>query len=231
MLKKFWILLPMKFNYQELSTVSEGGMRLYVSPSGQYYPSITTILGKTTPPDKQESLDRWRAALGSKADEITKHAANKGTNVHLLAERFLNGENLNISEFSAEDVSAFNGLKLKLKNITEVWAQEVPLYSDKLQIAGRCDCIGVIHGNASIIDFKTSRKTKSSSQILDYKLQLTAYSVMHNEMFGTDIKHGVILMTSGLGFPQEFKVNLCEYIEPLKDRINKFYDSLIKAKS
>jgi hypothetical protein len=49
---------------------------------------------------------------------------------------------------------------------------------------------------------------------------------MHNEMFGTDIVDGVILMTAAGGFPQEFHVDLLDYVEPLVARIDEFYAKL-----
>jgi hypothetical protein len=52
---------------------------------------------------------------------------------------------------------------------------------------------------------------------------------MHNELFGTEITDGVILMTSAGGFPQEFFVDLTKYVEPLVKRIDEFYQKLGKG--
>jgi ATP-dependent exoDNAse (exonuclease V) beta subunit len=215
------------FNYPTLQTVPFNGYRFYETPGGKFYPSITTILGQTMAEDKVQALKNWQKALGALADKKTKDAADHGTAVHLLIERFLRNEDLIQGDnFSNQNMSAFNALKLKLKNIDEVWGQEVALYSDILELAGRCDCVGVYKGVPSIIDFKTSGKIKNSERVEDYRLQLTAYALMHNELFGTDIEQGIILMTSEGGFPQEFKVNLLEYVEPLVERIQLFYERL-----
>jgi ATP-dependent exoDNAse (exonuclease V) beta subunit len=218
----------MKFNYQELSASSVDGMRLYATPDRNYYPSITTVLGKTQPPEKAAALEGWRNAIGhEEAQRQTEAAASNGTGVHLLIERYLKKEELvQGDEFTEKMMQGFNSLKLKLNKITEVWGQEVPLFSNLLRVAGRCDCIGVYKGKPCIIDFKTSRRIKNKDEIEDYYLQLTAYSIMHNEMFGTDIVDGVVLMTSGEGFPQEFCVNLLEYVDPLVKRVDKFYEQL-----
>ena len=218
----------MKFSYPDLNAIPHAGLRFYETPKGKYYPSITTVLSKTTPKEKLESLQNWRDSVGhEEADKISKLATDRGTAVHLLAERYLKKEDLlQENDFSEEEVKMFNGLKLKLNKISEVWGQEVALYSDLLEVAGRCDAIGVYNGVPSIIDFKTSSKIKSDSDIYDYKLQLCAYAVMHNEMFGTDINQGVVLMTSAGGFPQEFIVKLTDYVEALAVRTEEFYEQI-----
>jgi genome maintenance exonuclease 1 len=211
------------FSYREFDTISYDNMRLYVI-DGEYYPSITTVLGKTISKEKMDSLENWKLSIGEEnANEIVNEAARNGTNVHLLIERFLMGEDLRPDEFTKEQINGFNSLKINLSKISEVWGQEVPLYTKVLGIAGRCDCIGVYEGRPSIIDFKTSRKIKKEDDIEDYFLQLTAYATMHNEMFSTNIKHGVILMSSALGFPQVFKKELSFYYDKLKNRVNSFY--------
>ena len=113
------------------------------------------------------------------------------------------------------------------KKIDEVWGQEVVLYSLIEKIAGRCDCIGVYKGVPSIIDFKTSMRLKGYDNIEDYKYQLAFYALAHNEMFGTSINQGVILMVTNDGFPLEFLVDLNKYYDKLKLRIAMFYQKLL----
>jgi|SRR5271167_1023735 len=219
----------MKFPYPEMNVFPVNGMRVYESKAGKYYPSITTILGTTMPEEKAVSLEKWRTSLGrDKADKVTRDAAINGTAVHLLAERYLKKEELIKpgEEFTPLDISGFNALKLKLNKVDEVWGQEMALYSDLLEVAGRCDCVGIYRGKPSIIDFKTSIRLKGEKQIEDYKLQVCAYSIMHNEMFGTEIANGVILMTSAGGFPQEFLLDLTKYVDALVARIDEFYKRL-----
>lgn len=219
----------MKFPYPEMSTTPFNGMRFYETPEGKFMPSITTILGGTASEKKEIALKNWQRSLGmDEAQRKTKEAADRGTAVHLLCERYLKKEVLipEGEKFSNEDIASFNALKLKLNRIQEVWGQEVALYSDIIEVAGRCDVIGVYKDKQSIIDFKTSSSIKGEERIEDYKLQLCAYSIMHNEMFGTNIVDGVILMTSAGGFPQEFNVNLLDYVEPLMIRVDDFYKKL-----
>ncbi len=218
----------MKFAYPQIIATSVKGLRLYETPEGNFYPSITTVLGHTMPKEKADALKKWQMALGAEADRISQEAADKGSAMHLLIERHLKKEELiqPSESFSPEAISSFNGMKLKLRKIDQIWGQEVALYSDTLQVAGRCDCVGTYKGVPCIIDFKSSRKIKKEDQIDDYKLQLTAYAIMHNEMFDTDIEEGVVLMSSDSGFPQEFSVRLKDHVDDLFDRVNLFYKNL-----
>jgi genome maintenance exonuclease 1 len=90
-----------------------------------------------------------------------------------------------------------------MKNVTEVWGSEVPLYFPELY-AGTTDCVGVHAGDQSILDFKQTNKPKKLEYISDYFLQLTAYALAHNEVHGTNIRKGVILMCSKDFEYQEF---------------------------
>lgn len=219
----------MKFQYPEMEAHAVKGMRFYETPEGKFYPSITTVLGATASPEKERALKSWQASLGiNEAQKRTKAAADRGTAVHLLTERYLKKEQLIQpgEHFEQLEINMFNALKLKLNKINEVWGQEVALFSNILEMAGRCDCIGVYNGTPCIIDFKTSGRIKSEKDIEDYRLQLCAYAIMHNEMFGTDITKGIILMTSDTGFPQEFKVDIEDYYEPLAIKVEAFYQKI-----
>lgn len=222
----------MTFEYKEMTTQTALGGRWYDTPEGAY-PSITTILGTTAPPEKVASLQNWRNSLGhAKADAVSKKATDHGTNVHLLAERYLKKEKvdapINGQPVPYLDMAAFNALKLKLDKIDEVWGQEVALFSTSLQVAGRCDLIGKYKGVPVIVDFKTAGRVKNKKDIHDYELQLLFYATAHNEMFGTNIDQGVILMVAETGFPQEFKVVFTDELKAeLKTRVEKYWASVL----
>lgn len=221
----------MKFPYPNLQTVSHQGRRWYDTPVG-FLPSITTVLGFTEPEEKKESLKKWQESLGAvKAAAVSKAATDRGTNVHLLCERFLKGEKVdapvNGSPVPYADMQSFNALKLKLNKVTEVWGQEVALYSKTLELAGRCDLIGIYKDKPVIIDFKTSSRIKSTKDIHSYKLQLAFYAQAHNEMFDTNISEGIILMVAEAGFPQEFRVELAEHLDELKQRSTRFWQDAV----
>lgn len=221
----------MKFPYEDYQTTNEIGMRWYHTPHGAF-PSITTVLGQSEPPEKAAALKRWQDALGPvKAAQKSKEATDHGTMVHLLAERFLKGEDpyspVEGQPIPQKDMMAFNALKLKLKQINEIWGQEKSIYSPTLEVAGRFDCIGEYKKVPSVIDFKTASRIKSREDIESYELQLCFYACAHNELFGTDIRQGVILMSSAGGMPQEFIVNIEDHIEGLIERIQTFWAKVL----
>jgi len=216
------------FTYTDMTTQTALGGRWYDTPLGSF-PSITTVLGGTEPPEKTASLESWRNSLGrEKAAAVTKKATDRGTNVHLLAERYLKKEDvsapINGQPVPQLDMAAFNALKLKLDKIDEIWGQEVALYSTSLEVAGRCDLAGKFKGVPVIVDFKTASRVKGKADIHDYELQIYFYARAHNEMFGTNIEEGVILMVSDLGFPQEFKVKFTPELKlELEQRVGEFW--------
>lgn len=223
----------MKFPYPYIQTTTYNGQRWYDTPLG-YYPSITTVLGFTEPEEKKASLKRWQDSLGvSKAAAVTKAAADRGTNIHLLCERYLKGEKVDApidgKKVADADMQGFNALKLKLNKVDEVWGQEVALYSRQVELAGRCDLIGTYKGVPSIVDFKTSSRIKGHADIGNYKCQLCFYGMAHNEMFGTTIEEGVILMVAESGFPQEFRVKLADYEPELRTRAASFWQAAINT--
>ena len=221
-----------RFEYPHLTTETFNNQRWYLTPSGSFYPSITTILGTTQPEEAKQALKRWQDALGpAKAAEASKKATDHGTNVHLLAERYLKKEEvfapINGKPVPQPDMAAFNAIKLKLDRIDEVWGQEVALYSDSLEVCGRTDLVGVYKGKPVIVDFKTAGRVKGHKDIGDYKLQLTFYATAHNEMFGTNIQDGVILMVAETGFPMEFNIPIAEQMPELTRRVKEFWTGVI----
>jgi ATP-dependent exoDNAse (exonuclease V) beta subunit len=222
----------MKFQYADYKTEQVNGLRWYITPAGAL-PSITTVLGVSEPAEKTASLNAWRTSLGQeKAAAHSKKATDHGSMVHLLAERFLKGEDVdapvNGVPVSGVDKMAFNALKLKLKQINEIWGQEQAVYSPSLEIAGRFDCMGEYKKVPSIIDFKTAGRLKSRKDIEDYELQLLMYATAHNELYGTNVQRGVILMSSAGGMPQEFIVDFTpELMEKLKARVAIFWQKTL----
>ena len=221
----------MKFNYQDFETIEEFNLRWYVINENLAFPSITSMLSKTQTEETRLSLENWKKSIGvEEAERISHEATTNGTAVHLLIELFLKGETINESDFTLEQIQRFRSVKGFLKKIDEVWGQEVALFSNRVKIAGRCDCVGVYKGTPSILDWKTSSKIKSDKMIEDYKYQLAFYAMAHNEMFGTNINNGVIIMATKEGFPLEFCVDLNKYYDKLENRVEQFYKILFSNK-
>ena len=186
-----------KFDYQPLNRVTEDGRRLYDTPGGKL-PSVTTILDKTKPAESRAALEQWRKNVGhAKAQQITTEAANRGTRMHTYLEHYVkNGElkDRGTNPFGwASHAMAQTVIDDGLANVDEFWGVEVPLYFPKLY-AGTTDCVGIHQKDQSIMDFKQTNKPKRQEWITDYYLQLVAYALAHNEVYGTDIRKGVVLM-------------------------------------
>jgi len=202
------VLLNSKFIYTRLDRDESTGKRLYACPDGFKVPSVTTILDKTKPAEARQALANWRKSVGEKkAQEITTEAANRGTRMHTFLERYIKGDTL---QESVSNPFAQQSLDMARKviaegfpKINEVWGNEVPLYFPELY-AGTTDCVGIHEGDESILDFKQTNKPKKLEWIEDYFLQLTAYALAHNEVHGTNIRKGVILMCSKDYEYQEF---------------------------
>lgn len=216
------------FNYVDCDTISLDGRRVYHISDEKYYPSITTMLGGTIEPEKKKYLDNWKARVGSKeAQRISEAACNRGTNTHLMLERFLRNEDPQLDTFPPEHVKVFNSLRLEVKKINKVYGQEVVLYSDILGIAGRCDLIAEYKGVLSIVDYKTSTRVKSADEIGDYWIQCAFYAMAHNEMFGTNIEKLVIMMGVENHLPMIFRKTIDdELLLKLSERTCEFYDKL-----
>lgn len=197
------------------------GIRHYETPEGNFYPSVTTVLGHKEKP----WLEDWRNMLGAdKAAKETKRCADRGTAIHELVEHYLNNDEEFTRGYASEHVRGFNQLKYRLNHIDNIRAQELALYSDSLRLAGRVDCVGEYDGVLSIIDFKTSNNNKDRDMVEDYFLQCTAYAVMWYEMTGEPIDKIVILMSVERGMvPLVFEDNIDKYVKPLLKRIDEYY--------
>lgn len=191
-------LLIKKYDYSPLKRDESQGKRLYATPDGHKVPSVTTILDKTKPAEAREALANWKRAVGEeKAQQITTEAASRGTRMHKYLEDYIKGEPLkeSVSNPYAQQslLMAKTVIEQGFLSINEVWGSEVPLYFPELY-AGTTDCVGLHGGEESILDFKQTNKPKKLEWIDDYFLQLTAYALAHNEVHGTNIRKGVVLM-------------------------------------
>jgi genome maintenance exonuclease 1 len=191
-------LLQERYTYSKLTRDESSGKRLYATPDGHKVPSVTTILDKTKPAESRIALANWRKAVGeAKAQQITTEAANRGTRMHTYLENYIKGETLKdtVSNPYAQQslVMAKKVIAEGMIHVDEVWGSEVPLYFPELY-AGTTDCVGIHKGDQSILDFKQTNKPKKREFIDDYFIQLTAYAMAHNEVHGTNIRKGVILM-------------------------------------
>ena len=113
-------------------------------------------------------------------------------------------------------------------DIEEIWGSEVTLFYPNLY-AGQTDLCGVYQGRESIIDFKQSNKPKRVEWIKDYKLQMVAYAMAHDQVYNTQIEQGVILMCTPDNFFQKFTVNGREFRELKWEwlrRVDSYYNAV-----
>lgn len=159
-----------------------------------------------------------------KADAEMKRAAERGTAIHSMVERYLDNLPNPTEGHLQEHIAGFNQLKIRLRKVNNILTQETPLWSDDLRTAGRVDCVGEYEGQLAIIDFKTATNNKDTTKIQDYYLQTTAYALMFQERYGIQIDNLVILMSVEKGaVPLVFKQPIDPFIEPLLKRINTYY--------
>lgn len=210
-------MITPRYNYTPLNRETVDGKRHYCLPDGSKVPSVTTILDKTKPQEAREALARWKKAVGEqRAQAITTEAANRGTRMHAYLEQYVLADELKpLPSNPFAHPSWFMAAEIILKglaNVDEFWGVEVPLYYSGLY-AGTTDLLGVWKGKPAIMDFKQSNKVKKREYIEDYFLQLAAYAAAHNEMHGTDIKTGVILMAVQPKLLEDGSYSTPEYLE------------------
>ena len=203
----------------EVTTETINRKRFYVTPEGEKYPSITTVLSTR----KKEGLFEWRKRVGNDvANYVARTSASRGTKVHHMCEDYLN------NEFDEEKhkkdflpFCLFNQLKDQaLCNMNNIYAQEAGLYSDKYKVAGRVDCVAEYKDTLSIIDFKTSTRERSDDWNENYYIQGSAYAEMFEERTEMKIDQVVILVVTEDGTVQEFVKNKQDYLPMLEESIN-----------
>ena len=174
------------------------GTRLYKTPSGKSYPSVTTVTGLHS----AKGIMEWRKRVGeAEANRISGKASARGTRIHQYCEDYLRG---NIFEADMFDLEMFNSIKFLLDDIDNIHCLEDALYSDHLEVAGTVDCIAEFQGKLSVIDFKTASRPKDRDDIHNYFMQTAAYAVAFEERTGIPIGRLVIIMAVDNDDPRWF---------------------------
>lgn len=157
------------------------------------YPSITTVLGRQPNP----WLHEWRKRVGEEtANKISRQASMNGTKFHELMASLIQNKECNLTGLMPNLTCSYHSMKALLEqNLQEVFASEVPLYSDYLRVAGRVDLVGIWNGKISVIDFKTSRRHKTREDCIGYFHQESAYAIMFEELTTIPVPQLVTLMT------------------------------------
>jgi len=196
--------------------------------SNEVLPSVTTILQATQSDEKKASLAKWRQKVGeNEAEKIKNEAAARGTAMHEFLEYYIRNEKLldlsNMGQAARSMGQAI--IDQGLSGMEEIWGSEVTLFYPGLY-AGQTDLCGIYSGRESIIDFKQTNKPKRREWVEDYFLQLAAYAMSHDVIYGTCIDQGVILMCSKDGFFQKFistGKEFTRYKHKFLARVDQFY--------
>ena len=218
-----------KFNYPKSTRSIEDGYRKYFLGE-EKLPSVTTILSATKSEEEKAALANWRERVGFKeANRIKTEASSRGTSMHSYIEDYLRGR-INESFFESNEQYKNMAKEIIEKGIDnkldEIYGIEETLYYPE-QYAGTADLIGIYQGNDVVIDFKQSNKPKKTDYIQDYFLQLGAYTLAHDVVYGTKMKAGIILLCTKDILFQEFKIEGAElemYQNLFLGRVKKFYE-------
>ena len=198
-------------------------------------PSVTTILSACQSDEKRQSLAAWKAKMGDKAaDKVRDDAAERGTAMHKYLEAYIDGSGLkDLTPLGVQaETMAKQIIESGLRDLEEVWGQEVTLYYPGLY-AGATDVVGIFDGQPAIIDFKQSNKPKRREWIEDYFEQLGAYCMAHNYVYGTKIQSGIILMCTKDFLFQKFEVSGREFVRyqhAFLKKVDQYHENCTQAK-
>lgn len=198
---------------------SETDGRHYSTPTGGYYPSVTSIVGILN----EKHINAWINRVGEEeATRVKKEASEHGTRWHDLMEKSLR-EGLQTIPFGKEFFAVYpmivNEVYPKISNIRAI---EHRMWSDTVACAGTVDLIADYDGVLSIIDWKTASHEKKPSDVMSYWMQTAAYAIMLKERHGLEAEQLVLVINE---YDQSYSV----YTQPSKywirqfERLREFY--------
>ena len=213
-----------ELGYEDLVAETTDTGRTYKCPDGSSFNSVTTVLKVLS----EDAIQAWRRRVGEDvANKIGVRAANRGTAVHSIIERYLDNNVEYDKDVMPDVLSTFKDVQPILdEHISEILGLEAPLYSKHLKLAGRVDCVGVFDNKLSIIDFKTSRKIKKKEWIHNYFAQASAYAIMFEERTGIPVPQLVIIIAVDNEEPQVFVEKRDDWTE-LLFKAKEIYESRV----
>ena len=204
---------------QDLRTENIEGKRHYVTPDGNRYVSITTLLSNLS----KAGIQKWRNRVGAEeANRISTKASRQGTGVHSICESYIKNEDGFLDGRMPNEVEMFQSIESLLDCIDDVHCVEGALYSDELKLAGRTDLIAEFDNQLAVIDYKTSRKIKTWEMCHSYFMQGAFYAHAYEERTGIPINNIVIIMAVENEKPLLFKETKDRWIEPLNQVRHKY---------
>jgi len=177
------------------------GKRNYVTPSGELYPSITTILGEFS----KASIQAWRKRVGeTEANKISGKASRRGTKLHSVCEAYIQNKEEYLNGETPHIVELFKTIEPFFERVNNIQGVELALYSDHFGIAGRTDCIAEFDGVLSVIDYKTSNKIKKKEWCEKFFAQGAFYGIAYEELTSIPVPQVVIIIAVENEQPQLF---------------------------
>tara|TARA_B100000029_G_scaffold511141_1_gene604356 strand:- start:99 stop:779 length:681 start_codon:yes stop_codon:yes gene_type:complete len=217
-----------KYNYLTGTRATDHGSRIY-DISGEKLPSVTTILGKTHPPEKAKKLAEWRARKGEEeADKIMNLSSLRGTSMHKFIEAYVEQKGYeDLTEIGLEaKPMAQKIIEIGLSPVSEWYGSEVTLFYPGLY-AGATDLVCMHDNMETIIDFKQANKPKRKEWIDDYFMQVAAYAMAHDHVYGSKIKQAIVMICTPDLYYHEFKIQdeeLRHWKHRFLVRLNMFYN-------
>ena len=222
-----------KYNYLEGKQITDPdtGKRVY-EISSYRLPSVTTILGATK---NTEFLTKWKAKVGEQeADRIKNVSSARGTSMHKFLECYVQGTGYDdLTELGQAALPmAKKIMEIGLAPVEEYYGSEVTLHYPGLY-AGQTDLICNHNGMETVVDFKQANRPKKKEWIEDYYLQIAAYAMAHDYVYGSEIKQGVIMVCTPDLYYQEFKVEgpeLRRWKHAFLKRLDMYHDLMFDEK-
>jgi ATP-dependent exoDNAse (exonuclease V) beta subunit len=223
-----------QFDYPSSTRQTLDGKRVY-NINGEALPSVTTILQATETEEKKKILEQWKQKVGAEnADRIRDQAANRGSVLHRIVENYITDtKHLDLTDLGQEahkmaDILIQSAIDERL---SEVWGVE-PYLAYQGLFAGQTDLIGIHDGKITVCDHKNSNKPKKKEWLHDsYRIQLAAYALAFEDMFGEHIPRGVNFIITKDLYYQEFSWEGEEFKRAKYDwlkRVDQYYNQKAK---
>ena len=199
---------------QDLQTENINGKRHYVTPDGNKYISITSLLSNLSKAD----IQKWRERVGeAEANKISTKASRQGTGVHNICESYIKNEYGFLDGRMPNEIDMFTSIQSLLDRINNIHCVEGALYSDELELAGRTDLIAEFDNELAVIDYKTSRKKKTWEMCHAYFMQGAFYAHAYEERTGVSVNGVIIIMAVENEKPLLFRETKDRWIGPLNE--------------
>jgi len=120
-------------------------------------------------------------------------------------------------------------IEVGLLPVETYFGSEVTLHYPGLY-AGATDLICEHNGMETIVDFKQANRPKQRDWIEDYFLQISAYAMAHNHVYGSNIRQGIIMICTPDLYYQEYKfqdADLRKYQHAFLKRLDQYYNEVL----